>query len=61
MKDVIISILTSQPFWTIISGVIVFAISQYLMEVWIKPLQDYIIIKKEKSYSRNVKRMESPW
>lgn len=47
MKEVFISIFTSQPFWTIISGVVVFALSQYLMEVWIKPLQDYKKIKYE--------------
>ena len=35
----------SEMLITICSGVIVFALSQWLMEIWVKPLQEYKNLK----------------
>ena len=36
----------SEMLITICSGVIVFALSQWLMEIWVKPLQEYKNLKR---------------
>lgn len=35
---------------TVISGVLVFAVSEYLREIWVAPLQEYRKIKQKISY-----------
>ena len=47
----IANIISSEPFWTVVTGVIVFAFCQLIMEVYVKPRQKLKDIKRRVSYN----------
>lgn len=49
IQEVLTCFLTSEILWTIVSGVVVYALSQLLFELWIKPLQKYMDMKSRVS------------
>ena len=48
--DKLLDILTSEVFCTVLSGILVFVVSQFCLELWIKPRVEYKTIKQSILY-----------
>ena len=50
MKEIILEVITNEMFLTVISGVLVFVISQYILELIITPYKQYKSLKQKIIY-----------
>lgn len=50
MQDILLKLITNSTFLTVISGVLVYVVSQYFLEFVINPLKEYRVLKQRIMY-----------